>query len=76
MIVSVEECIAGDEIKFTNPSAGYSHQVAVSKEAGLVVGQIYVVSKIEVGDYHTDVWLESRRGPIGPFNSVQFRLVE
>ncbi len=73
MILSVEGCSVGAKIKFTNPNAGYNHHVTASKDAGLVVGQICVISRIEVGDYHTDVWLE---GYDGPFNSVQFRLVE
>lgn len=32
--------------------------------------------RARVGDWHTDVWLESYGGPIGPFNSVQFRVEE
>ncbi len=71
MILSVEESRVGDKIRFTNPDAGWSHDVVTSKKAGLIVGQVYVVSKIEVHSWHTKVWLENFDGP---FNSVQFRL--
>jgi len=71
MILSVEGSSVGDKIRFTNPDAGYNHHITASKEAGLIVGQVYVIAKIEVGSYHTDVWLENFDGP---FNSVQFRL--
>jgi hypothetical protein len=71
MILSVEESAVGDRIRFTNPDAGWYHDIATSKEAGLIVGQVYVISKIEVHSWHTKVWLENFGGP---FNSVQFRV--
>ncbi len=73
MILSVEGCRVGDKIRFTNPDAGWNYDIATSKKAGLIVGQVYVVSKIEVHSWHTKVWLENFDGP---FNSVQFRLVD
>lgn len=71
MTLSVEKSVVGDKIRFTNPYAGYDCHIIASKDAGLVVGQVYVIAKIWVGDWHTDVWLE---GYGGPFNSVQFRV--
>jgi hypothetical protein len=40
-----------------------------ARKAGLIVGDIYFVSKIEINDWYTDVWID---GFDEPFNSVQF----
>jgi hypothetical protein len=39
----------------------------------LVLGNTYVLAKVEVHSWHTEVWLE---GILGVFNSVSFHLEE
>ncbi len=65
----VEKSNVGDRVRFTNPNAGYDCDIAFSREAGLIVYEVYEIAKIIVHDWHTELWL---RGKSGPFNSVQF----
>jgi hypothetical protein len=58
----------GSPVRFTG-SNGRDHQKELAKAAGLVPGDIYIVSKVEVHDWFTDVWLD---GFDEHFNSVQF----
>ena len=59
----------GDRVKFAHSDAGYPlDQQTADKH--LVVGQTYTVDSVEVGNWHTDVWL--REVPGVAFNSVMF----
>jgi hypothetical protein len=57
----------GSEVKFTN-AGGLDYQKENAAKV-LTLGEVYTVARIEVHNWHTDVWLE---GFDKPFNSVQF----
>lgn len=68
---SVLKLVAGDKVRFVNPTFGYQSDVDFAKHSDLVVGQIYVLSNIDLHNWHTDLHLE---GMSGCFNSVQFEV--
>ena len=55
--------------KFVNADCGYDSDKRKVRDAGLELGRKYEVKHIEMGGWHTDVWLEGYRGS---FNSVHF----
>lgn len=59
---------AGEKIVFANPTAGIESQRKRAKE-NLLIGSSYIIRKISVYGWHTDVYLE---GFNRPFNSVLF----
>lgn len=59
--------------KFVNPNAGTDYDKEKVREAELEVGRKYKVIRIEMGSWHTDVWLE---GYARAFNSVHFDFYE
>lgn len=62
----------GDKIRFVNPQAGLPDDINLAKKSGLVVDQVYILSKIVIHNWCTDLYLE---GLDGAFNSVQFDVV-
>lgn len=60
---------SGDGVVFTYPDAGYSHDIAAARDAGLKVGREYTVTKVDLGDWCCRIRLD---GWICDFNSVQF----
>lgn len=55
--------------EFMYPNAGTDYDKEKVHEAGLEVGRKYKVTRIEMGGWYTDVWLE---GYSHAFNSVHF----
>lgn len=68
--IDINKAKAGDRVRFANPQAGYDNDQKRAKTAGLVVGEVYTLTKVEIHDWHTDVWLKEVEAV--PFNSVQF----
>ena len=62
---------AGDKIIFTDDKQGILSLDRRHAHAKLILGQTYVVEKIEVTDSDTRVWLEGVKD--GCFNGVLFR---
>lgn len=60
---------SGDIAEFTKPKNGREGHQDIAAEH-LIEGESYIVSKVEVDDWHTDVWLEGVAGVC--FNSVLF----
>ena len=59
----------GDIAEFTKPKNGRAeHQEEAAEH--LTVGESYTVTRVEVGGWHTDIWLEGVAGV--RFNSVLF----
>lgn len=58
--------------KFVNSEAGWNSDIAKAKTL-LTLGCDYQVTDIDMGGYHTDIWLA---GFVEPFNSVQFDFYE
>jgi len=69
MSMNIYAAKKGVMVVFNHPKAGYPlHQKTAA--AHLIVGQVYVVERVEVGSWHTDVWL--KEVPDVRFNSVLF----
>lgn len=60
--------------KFMYPDNGYSSDRQKCKELGLVVGEVYEMTHISVGDSASTVYLTDF--PCNPFNSVHFEFYE
>ncbi len=60
---------SGTLVKFTHPTAGYSHHQKLASEF-LTVNEVYTVEATDVDSYHTDVYLKEFPGKA--FNSVLF----
>jgi hypothetical protein len=60
---------AGSKVIFAHPGNGYKHDQEQAAEY-LKVGEVYTVSRTEVGGFHTEVYLEEVPGR--GFNSVMF----
>jgi len=73
MSIDIHRTKTGNSIKFAHPTAGYQHDQDQAGEH-LVVGEIYKVSRIDVHDWNTNIWLEGFPEVI--FNSVMFDNVE
>jgi len=58
----------GGKVVYAYPDNGYKHDQDMCQKY-LTLNESYMVSKLEVGNWHTDVWLE---GFEHPFNSVMF----
>jgi hypothetical protein len=58
----------GDEIIFSYPNFGYPHDQKMAKQK-LKKGEVYIIKKIDEGNWKTDIYLE---GIKGTFNSVLF----
>ena len=59
----------GTKVIFSNPEGGYDPHIETAKKH-LEVGKEYTVDHTEVGDFHTDVYLEEV--PKVAFNSCLF----
>ena len=65
------EAYAGMVVRYTHPDNGYEHQIQFAKKR-LVLGQEYTVEKVEIYDWHTELWLEGIDTGKQGFNSVMF----
>lgn len=68
-VMDVTKLKSGDRVVFANPKAGYDHDIAAARAAGLKVGQEYTVVQVDLGDWMCRLRLD---GMSVTFNSVQF----
>ena len=59
----------GDKVIYKHPNSGYKHHQETARKH-LVLNQVYTVERTEVGDWHTDVYLQEVPGIA--FNSAHF----
>ncbi len=55
--------------RYAHPDCGYQHDKDSIAKSGLIIGDAYNVSGVDMGSYHTTIHLEEFGGH---FNSVNF----
>lgn len=63
------------DVIFCHPDASWPYEQARAREFGLIVGQVYTLRKVEVGQSDTRLWLADHPSPPMGFSSVLFEPV-